>query len=264
MSSSHNGEAIHVAAVRALLKRAGLTVQALRCPPAWPLDEDTMARARSRRRELHDCSGKHAGMLLACVGAGWDPATYERAGHPLQRRVRRAVLAATGLGSVTIGVDGCGVPVHAMPLASMATLYARLTEPGRLGELADHAGRAVAGMLADPYMVGGAGRLDTAIMRATGDVLAKEGAEASACAAVLPSGLGVAVKVADGGERAVGPVLIAALSQIDALTLEHRRALEEHQSPAVLGGGRPVGRVVADITLRHFRSGSLPPVETLR
>ncbi len=210
-----------------------------------------MARSRSRKRVSHNCSGKHAGMLLACVRAGWDPATYERAGHPLQRRVRRAVLGATDLDAVEIGVDGCGVPVHAMPLASMATLYARLTDPDRLGDLADPAGRAVAGMLAEPYMVGGAGRLDTAIMQATGDILVKEGAEALACAALLPSGLGVAVKVADGGDRAVGPALIAALSQLDALTPAHRRTLREHEQPEVLGGGRPVGHVSAEVTLRR-------------
>ena len=120
---------------------------------------------RGRRRVLHDCSGKHAGMLLACVRSGWPTDTYRSRGHPLQRRVLRAVLKASGLPQVRVGVDGCGVPVHAMPLRAMATVYARLAEPERLGQpLAEHAARAAAAMRRQPYLVGGRGRVDTEVM----------------------------------------------------------------------------------------------------
>ncbi len=253
MCSSHNAESVHVAAVRSLLKRARLSVAALRCPPGWPLDEQTMARSHSRARILHNCSGKHSGMLLACVRSGWDPSSYQRAGHPLQRRVRKAVLGATGLTSVGIGVDGCGVPVHSMPLASMATLYARLARPDRLGDLAQPVDRAVSAMFQEPYMVGGDERLDTAIMSATRDVLVKEGAEALVCASVTPSGLGIAVKVSDGGERAAGPALISVLSQLGALEERHLRALRSFAEPPVLAGGRPVGHLIVEVPLTRSR-----------
>jgi L-asparaginase II len=253
--SSHNGEPVHVAAMRSVLRRGRIPAAALRCPPGWPLDPATMARAGRKSRALHNCSGKHAGMLLACVRAGWDPADYLRPGHPLQRRIRRAVLRATGLDTVEIGVDGCGVPVHAMPLSSMATIYARLADPERLGDLAPTAARAGEAMLARPYLVGGRGRLDTAVMRTTRDVVVKEGAEALVCAAVLASGLGIAVKVSDGGERATGPALIAALLQVDALTEAQLADLADHAEPAVTGGGRAVGRVTADVRLRRHDRG---------
>ena len=155
---------------------------------------------------LHNCSGKHAGMLLACVRAGWDDGDLSARSHPLQRRVTRAVQRATGSDDLEIGVDGCGVPVHGMPLRSMATLFARLaaTRAAR-GPLAPAADRVIEAMLAEPYLVGGRNRVDTDVMRAHRDVVAKEGAEALDCAAVLSSGLGVAVKIADGGYRAAGP-----------------------------------------------------------
>ena len=170
-----------------------------------------MARAQHRNPQFHDCSGKHAGMLLACVRRGWSPSTYLRRSSPLQRRVTRAVQQATGETDVAIGVDGCGAPVHGVALAAMATLYARLAETERMGPLAETADRAIEAMLAEPYLVGGRDRDDTAIMQVTGDVVAKEGAEALNCAALLSSGLGVAVKVADGGSRAAGPALMHAL-----------------------------------------------------
>jgi L-asparaginase II len=251
MSSSHNGEPAHLGAVRALLNRAGLSPAALRCPPAWPLDPETMARAQHRNPQFHDCSGKHAGMLLACVRSGWDPVTYPHRGHPLQKRVFRAVRRASGLDDVQVGVDGCGVPVHGMPLSAMATLYARLAVPERIGPLAPEVDRVVRAMLAEPWFVGGRARDDTAIMEAAGGVLAKEGAEALDCATVLASGLGVAVKVADGGYRAAGPALIHALAQLDALDRSQLGALDPFAHPAVLGGELPAGALEPVFTIRR-------------
>jgi L-asparaginase len=98
-------------------------------------------------------------------------------------------------------------------------------------------------MLAEPYLVGGRDRDDTAVMEVTGDVVAKEGAEALDCAGVLSSGLGVAVKIADGGYRAAGPALLHALAQVGGLDGSHATALSDRLRPPVLGGGVPVGRL---------------------
>ena len=105
----------------------------------------------------------------------------------------------------------------------MATLFARLTAPERLGDVAPAADRVTEAMLSEPYLVGGRHRVDTDVMRVTGDVVVKSGAEALECAAVLSSGLGVAVKIDDGGSRASAPALIHVLRQIDGLTAAHLR-----------------------------------------
>jgi L-asparaginase II len=244
MCASHNGEPTHLAAVRAVLERAGLGSDSLQTPPGYPLDTVSMARAQHLNRLFHTCSGTHAGMLLACVRSGWDPSTYLHRSHPLQRRVGRATRVGTGIDDPATGVDGCGTPVFGVPLSAMATLFARLAGPDRLGALAPSASRATAAMRAEPYVVGGRDRLDTEVIRTSdGQVLVKEGAEALVCAAVAPSGLGVAVKVADGGARAYGPALVSILQQLDALTAAQGRALTAFGRPLVLGGGRPVGAV---------------------
>lgn len=250
MCSSHNGEPQHVRVVLALLRRAGVSAASLRCPPSYPLDAASMARSRRPRPELSDCSGKHAGMLLACRRADWDQASYPRRGHPLQRRIQRAVLRATGLEKVAVGVDGCGVPVHAMPLSSLATVYARLTSPQMLGDLEPCARACVEAMLAEPDMVGGRDRVDTAVIASTGDVVAKTGAEGLYCASLTRSGLGVALKVADGGARAGRAALVRTLHQLDALSPAALRELRPYARPSVMGGGRPVGELVAEVNLR--------------
>jgi L-asparaginase II len=254
MCASHNGEPVHVATVRRLLRAAGLGLSALRNPPGWPLDPRSMAKAGRPRRVLHNCSGKHAGMVAACERQGWDLEGYRSAAHPLQRRISRAVRGLAGLDDIAVGVDGCGVPVHGMPLLRMATLYARLGRPEPFGALGERIAECSAAMRAHPYLVAGRNRTDTAVMGASADLVVKSGAEGLACAAVPLAGLGVAVKVADGGERASGPALIRALALIGAFSDAELGELERFARRPVTGGGARVGEVVAEFRLRRARS----------
>ena len=251
MCASHNGEPVHVEAVERILGRAGLGFDALRCPPDWPLDPDAMAGAGPRRRELHNCSGKHAGKLLATARAGWDVETYLEPGHPLQQRILETVLAATDQQDARVGVDGCGAPVHGMPLHRMALLFARLADPVTLGSLEPFARRAVGSMLAQPYMVAGRDRVDTALMEVAGNVAVKVGAEGLLCAAVLDRSLGVAVKVDDGTARAAGPAVIQTLRGLGVLEETQVQKLRAHARPDVLGGGRPVGEMLSAVRLER-------------
>ncbi len=251
LCGSHNGEDVHVAAARAILRRAGLGLSALRCPPALPFDQAAMLAARRPRRVLHNCSGKHAGMAAASARAGFDVSGYPEPSHPLQQRVLRAVRRGSGEERVRLGVDGCGVPVHGVPLAAVATLYARLGRPERFGRLAPWVERATAAMRAEPYMVAGRDRTDTAVMTEAPGIVVKVGAEALHCASVPVLGIGVAVKVADGGERASGPALIRALRLLDVIDDTQLQRLGRFARRPVTGGGRRVGEVVGIFELHR-------------
>ena len=119
--------------------------------------------------------------------------------------------------------------------------------------LAPFAARAVGAMRAHPFLVAGTGRTDTLLMRVVPDVASKGGAEALACAAVLDQGVGVAVKIADGGDRAAGPALVRALHLLDAVTADQLEALAPVARRPLLGGGRQVGELVAGFRLRRPR-----------
>jgi L-asparaginase II len=253
MCGSHNGEAGHLEAVRSILRRAGLGPDALLCPPAIPLGSSAAQAVTDRRPEYHNCSGKHAGMLLACVRAGLDPKSYLEPDHSIQRTVLDVLSRATGMDPVAIGVDGCGVPVHAYPLTNLARMFASMTDPARLGPFEVAARRAVASMLAEPYFVAGEGTVDTEVMTATTSVVVKGGAEGLMSAAVTARGLGIAVKVADGAGRATGPALIRVLEILGVLDDGGREALAQRARPVVTGGGRRVGELVADFDLERRR-----------
>jgi L-asparaginase II len=249
MCASHNAEPVHVETVRSLMKRAGIAEEALRCPAVRPWDEEAAAADAKKRRINSDCSGKHAGMLAASRAQRWPLDSYRKPTHPLQGQVLEAVLSVTGLESVQVGIDGCGVPVHGMPLRRLATVYARLGTPERWGPLEPSVRRIVGAMSAEPYMVAGRNRPDTALMEVAPNVIAKGGAEGLLCAAVLDREIGVAVKVQDGSHRAAGPALIRALALLGVLDRDQLERLEGFASPPVLGGGEPVGVITASFDL---------------
>jgi L-asparaginase II len=252
MCASHSGEPVHIAAVRKLLRRGHVPVAALKTPR-------DRATKGARSRIWDGCSGNHAGLLVASAHRGWDLETYRAPGHPIHRRVLRAVAASTDVDHPMIGVDGCGIPVHGVPIRAMATMFARLGDPDRLGRLASAADRVARGMLAAPHMVGGTRRLDTDVMLAgDGQVIAKEGAEGLVCVTSLPQGIGIAIKVTDGNWRRLGPAVVKVLRDLDLFPDPAADGLRPHERLPVLGGEEPQGSVEAVVRLRSARSRGSP------
>ncbi|MEJ2863434.1 asparaginase [Actinomycetospora flava] len=226
-AGSHSGEPEHLALAAGMLARLGLGADALGCPPGRPLGlaADRAWGTRDPDRLAMNCSGKHAAMLAACRAQGWREEGYLDPDHPLQRHVRATLERLAGpVHGVT--VDGCGAPAFATDLVAVA----------RLGQhLADH--RVAAAMRAHPHLVAGTDRLDTALMTLLPGALSKVGAE-GVLLTVLPDGAALALKVVDGGGRAVGPVLLEILERRG---VAHPAELRELAAPHVRGGGHPIG-----------------------
>lgn len=229
--ASHNGESIHLEAVRSVLARAGLAESALRNTPALPLG--TRAAAEVLRRGgapsplLQNCSGKHAAMLATSVANGWPVEDYLEFDHPVQKLIDSYIGRAAGGVSHT-GVDGCGAPTAMTTLTGLAAAVRSLAMRGDA---------AYEAMTSHPDLVAGDDREDTALMRAVPRLVAKGGADGVHIAA-HPDGRAVAVKVADGSERARMPVMVAALRSIGF-------DVDDVPLPRILGHGRPVGEIRA-------------------
>jgi L-asparaginase II len=239
---SHNGEPDHVASVRKVLEAAGLDETALRCPPALPTDRQARARADGPAAVYHNCSGKHAYMLAGAVVGGWAPERYAEPDHPLQAVVADALGDFAGVAIEHVGVDGCGVPVHALRLRGLACAYARLGARAGAGEEGPAA--VVEAVRRHPFMLAGTGQLDTRLLEVTGGrVLAKVGAEAAYAAVDLSSGTGLALKVLDGAPRARAAALLAALRALDWVDDDQFQELLPAATVEIHGGGRTVGAV---------------------
>lgn len=250
--ASHSASPEHLTRVRAILERSGWTADDLLCGPHPPLDaaeRDSLIRAGRPFHGIHNnCSGKHAGMLAACRVQGWDGGTYLERDHPLQREnaATMGVFAEIDAETVETGVDGCGVPTFYIPLERLATAYARLARPETLPEeYAPHARRVLTAMRDHPYLTAGRGRFTVGLAERTcGRVVAKTGAEGLFCAAIPELGLGAAVKIADGGERAHAAVVCRILREF--LPELDWRAIAAASNPPIRNTrGEPVGEIEA-------------------
>ena len=245
-SASHSGEPMHVDRVLAMLARAGVTEDDLGCPPALPMYEPAklavLESGGAPRRIYMNCSGKHSGMLTACVAHDWPTTGYLATDHPLQLRVAAEVTRLTGEEPSAVGIDGCGAPLFAISLTALARGFGAVNAAAA-GTLAGQVSGAMRGF---PEMVGGTGREDTRLMQAVPGLLVKGGAEGVHCAA-LQDGRCVAVKISDGGDRARMPVLVGALRQLGVTGVDAAAdaVLDELGTGVVLGGGVQVGTVQA-------------------
>ena len=193
--ASHLHRPEQLAPVRSLLERTGATEDDLECGP-----EPT--------RLEHNCSGKHAAMLLLCRERGWRRDGYRLAEHPCQQTMLAEVSAAAELepSSIATGIDGCGIVTFGLTLERMAHAFSRL-------ESLDGGPRAAGAMRAYPELIRGSGAADTELMRLEQGWVAKGGAEGLLCA-VSRDGLGIALKVEDGSTRAVRSGLAAFFARL--------------------------------------------------
>ncbi len=239
--ASHDGTPRHLEAVRRILATAGLDERSLANTPGLPLDEaaaETVFRDGGGRTPLQmNCSGKHSGMLVTSAVNGWplDP-RYLDPEHPLQQRITATVDDLAGEPHSHIGVDGCGSPAHVISLLGLARAF-RTIAIGGGGSAGDAVYQC---MTTYPELVGGLDRDVTKFMRYVPGLMAKDGAD-GVFAAALADGRAVALKIADGGNRARPAVMLAALR---ALGIDVS-AVEQLVVESIMGHGHSVGEVRA-------------------
>ncbi|WP_097257646.1 asparaginase [Streptomyces sp. Ag109_G2-15] len=249
-AASHSGEERHLAGTRRILELAGLAEDDLRNVPDMPYDpavRDAWVReGRLPSRLAQNCSGKHAAMLWTAKLNGWSLDDYLDPAHPLQQAIAEIVEDLTGQRVAQVTVDGCGAPLFSVSLHGLARAVARITTaaPGT------PEARVADAMRSHAEMASGAGRDVAALMGAVPGLLAKDGFEGVQVAA-LPDGRAIAVKIADGANRARIPVAAAALARAGV----DPELLTEFGGEPLLGGGQRVGCVRA---VRALDPVSLP------
>jgi L-asparaginase II len=249
---SHGGEPEHVRVVEAWLTRLGRSAADLECGSHLPVYEPAahaLLRAAQAPGNAHNnCSGKHTGMLSHVVHLGEPTRGYIRPDHPAQLRVRAALEGMTGLNlsMAPRGIDGCGLPQYGMPLRAMAHAMARFADPAQLpAERRAAVLRIRAAIAAAPFYLAGTGRFCTDLIQATqGRVLIKTGAEGVYVAILPEQGLGVAMKIDDGGARPRAVAFGAILRRLGALDDDAWAALQSHVAPLLHNhAGTRVGAV---------------------
>ena len=215
--ASHSGTDEHLAVVRSIQAKTGISEADLMCGVHTPYDRST---AESMRRQgivatpnRHNCSGKHSGMLAFSKMLGFPPdpngLAYIDPHHPVQQIILEAFAEMCDLPpeEIHLGIDGCSAPNFAVPLSGTALAFARICQPEGLPERRAETCHLISNaMLTYPDMIGGPDNFDTYLMQAAqGRVICKGGAEGFQAFGIMPGAIkpdspafGVAFKISDG------------------------------------------------------------------
>ena len=252
--ASHIGASYHTERVAAWVADLGLTDDDFRCGAHEPSDRaarDALVRAGQAPCQVHNnCSGKHAGFLTFNRHLGGGP-EYTDPDHPVQRAIRAATEEVTGEVSPGFGIDGCSAPNFATSVAGLARAMADFATAGqRSGARAAGQARLAQAMMLHPELVSGEDRACTDLMRACQGQAAIKGGADGVYVAILPGrGLGVALKIVDGSDKAKETAIAALLVRLGVLDAGHPAAATRVNAPFRNWRGLTVGEIRAPALL---------------
>ncbi len=199
-SASHAGEEVHVNIVKNILNKTDIPPEKLKCGGHEPISrtarENLILKGEKPTSIHNNCSGKHAMMLGLCKLNDWDMDNYDNIHHPLQMAIKKKIYELCDLKTeYPITKDGCGVPVHSMPLSNMVRGYLNLFCDPKYEKIKN-------AFLKHAYTIGGENRTDTKIISQSENLIAKVGA--SGLCIVINTELeeGFVVKICDSNTEA--------------------------------------------------------------
>jgi L-asparaginase II len=242
MCASHDGTDEHREVAASILKAAGNSAADLQCGSHWPIwmrNENIWPKNNEDKDPLrHNCSGKHSGFLALAKFLGDDTKKYLDPNGKTQRQIKQSVadMCEYPIDKIGVGVDGCSAPNFAYPLKNLAVGFKNLALiRAKTSELESAVNRVNSAMTAHPKMVSGEKRFDHDLMRSfPGKVVCKVGAEAVEGMGFSESKVGVVVKIDDGNARALYPVCVEVLKQLQIVDkIDNFPFLRKYEQPEI-------------------------------
>jgi len=232
MSSSHNGEPMHVEILHRLLSRYEIPVDALKC------GSHPRFRWNSRvRPDSNNCSGKHAAYLISCVVNDLPQQSYLEGKHPISAYIKERFEEILGC-DIEIGVDGCSIPTFAVPLKKVSQLFAHFSVATD-----NTLSRVREAHLQFPDVVGGSDCLDSYLIRKFG-LNAKSGSDGIWAIGIADQRIGISGKVYSGSEAAIEHALLHVLRNLNLVEPQNDSFMKGfYERPRLSWAGHEVGVV---------------------
>ncbi|MFF2481069.1 asparaginase [Paenibacillus sp. NPDC058071] len=229
-AASHRGESYHIEALESMFQKMGLSEEQLHCCATYPLNEDAKAERHrnqeAKRRIFHNCSGKHAGLMGLSKQMGWDVESYYKPEHPVQQEIMEAMayIAEVPQSSIPQGIDGCGLPIFALPLHKIAYSYLKLACPDLVPDEEVRKALALTGrvMNENPDMIADRQFVCSALLK-DDNLSAKGGAKGVYGIGLRKERIGISLKVSDGSEL-VWPCIIASI--LERIGYENKETID--------------------------------------
>lgn len=230
-AGSHAGEPFHVAALESIMQKAGLSEDMLVMKPAVPANaaakEARILGGLPPRKLYHNCAGKHTALMLLQRELGGDVRDYWKMGAVAQLEVQRTIEIMSETKHVELGVDGCGVPVFAVPVRCIANAFKNLAAPEHIRDekLQQAAARFVPRIHQYPLMMRGTGYM-CSLINYDPNIVGKGGANGVYGIGLKKEKLGIAFKFSDGTEHAWPLIALEVLKGLGVLSKETKERLE--------------------------------------
>lgn len=214
--ASHSGEDFHIKTVSGILEKIGLDESYLKCGPHYPFKKDVtenMIKNNEKPRDIHNnCSGKHSGMLMSAIILNESLDDYYKIDHPVQKLITEMIsnLCEFNISRDYISVDGCGVPVHALPLYNFAHGMAKLSDYENLPDnLSNYAKEIIEDIGENSIYTSGSDRIDHLLIeKHKGELIVKSGANGFFGGLLPDKKYGFAIKTYDGNSDTRNVILI--------------------------------------------------------
>lgn len=228
--ASQRGEVYHVEGLKSLQKKLNIQEETLICSASYPLNdppkEKYIYEHREKRKLLHNCAGKHFGALALTKALGAPIDDYGALMSPAQQFSLEAMayMTETSKEKIKLGTDGCGFPVHAVPLHAIAKAYMKLACPDVMEDVAYRKAAEKVGNLmnAHPEMIASHDFVCTVLLNDP-NIIAKGGAKGVYGIGLRKEQIGISLKVIDGSE-AVWPNIIARI--LEQINYDNKQTIE--------------------------------------
>lgn len=246
--------------VKSIMQKADISYDTLIMLPCYPMGHDyelaLRAAGEKESKLYHNCIGKHLCLIMVQREFG-NEADYYKLESAVQQRILEAISLFTDVPKekIGVGIDGCGVPVFAVPMVNMSTSFVRLVAPELLADasLAEATRRNVEIISRYPENLMDARALCGVLCRDP-NIVGKVGAQGVYTLGLKKERLGITCKLYE-GVSAYFPLILAEI--LEQLGYENRETIERLRTtfPAEIinATGAVVGEKKAEFTLLDLR-----------
>ncbi len=223
--SSQRGESFHLKELRYWKKIIGINYKDLKCGLHLPLNKKAEKKFIESKESLNqlynNCAGKHLGMITGCLSKNYPIDNYLSFNHPYQIEIRKIFnkFTESKITRINYGVDGCSAPQYSFKIKHISKALNNLIKSyNKKFHYNKEVKLLINSILKNPKYIGGSDSLDSKIMQITNKkIFCKGGAEGVFLFGQLEKGTTGVLKVEDGNERALGPVLLYLLSKYEII-----------------------------------------------
>lgn len=236
-NSSHWGSNHHMFVLNDIIEKTELNAEDMIMNPcisisATPLSDKLAMGSKlnpipGKSKLQHCCSGKHLSLMLLQRELTGNVKGYHLKDSPVQKQIINfiSMLSQTPMYKIATGIDGCGVPVFALPMRNIALAYAKLADPFNLSEEITNAitynfecinkhPEKINDYYTPSYYI-----------NKNPDLLMKDGSRGVICMAIRSRKLGIVIKLQDGWSDEFQGIIIARV--LEQLKYEDTALIEQ-------------------------------------